>query len=82
MPTAYAIANEGRRIVGCERVSLVLWKRGRCEVLAVSGLDSLDRRAAQVKRLAELTRCVLKALASRFGIRTRPAMCRRKSKRR
>jgi multidrug efflux pump subunit AcrA (membrane-fusion protein) len=61
MPTAYAIANEGRRIVGCERVSLVLWKRGRCEVLAVSGLDSLDRRAAQVKRLAELTRCVLKA---------------------
>ncbi|WP_254509921.1 efflux RND transporter periplasmic adaptor subunit [Anatilimnocola floriformis] len=61
MPTAYAIANEGRRIVGCERVSLVLWKNGRCEVLAVSGLDSLDRRAAQVKRLAELTRCVLKA---------------------
>ena len=61
MPTAYAIANEGRRIVGCERVSLVLWNRGRCEVLAVSGLDSLDRRAAQVKRLAELTRCVLKA---------------------
>lgn len=60
-PTAYAIANEGRRIVGCERVSLVLWKRGRCEVLAVSGLDSLDRRAAQVKRLAELARCVLKA---------------------
>jgi len=61
MPTAYAIANEGRRIIGCERVSLILWKAGRCEVLAVSGLDSLDRRAAQVKRLAELTRCVLKA---------------------
>lgn len=61
MPTAYAIANEGRRIAGCDRVSLVLWKHGRCEVLAVSGLDSLDRRALQVKRLAELTRCVLKA---------------------
>lgn len=60
-PTAYAIANEGRRIVGCDRVSLVLWKHGRCEVRAVSGLDSLDRRAVQVKRLAELTRAVLKA---------------------
>jgi multidrug efflux pump subunit AcrA (membrane-fusion protein) len=61
MPTAYAIVNEGRRIAGCDRVSLVQWKNGRCEVLAISGLDSLDRRAAQVKKLAELTRCVLKA---------------------
>ncbi|WP_425615958.1 efflux RND transporter periplasmic adaptor subunit [Anatilimnocola sp. NA78] len=61
LPTAYAIVNEGRRIAGCDRVSLLLWKNGRCEVLAISGLDSLDRRAVQVKRLAELTRCVLKA---------------------
>ncbi|QDU31168.1 HlyD family secretion protein [Anatilimnocola aggregata] len=61
LPTAYAIVNEGRRIAGCDRVSLILWKQGRCEVLAISGLDSLDRRAVQVKRLAELTRCVLKA---------------------
>jgi multidrug efflux pump subunit AcrA (membrane-fusion protein) len=60
LPTAYAIVNEGRRIVGCERVSLVLWKNGRCEVLAISGLDSLDRRAKQVKLLAELCRAVLK----------------------
>lgn len=60
-PTAYAIANEGRRITGCDRMSLVLWKNGRCEVRAVSGLDSLDRRAKQVKCLAELTRAVLKA---------------------
>jgi multidrug efflux pump subunit AcrA (membrane-fusion protein) len=60
-PTAYAIVNEGRRIIGCDRVSLVLWNHGRCEVSAVSGLDSLDRRAKQVKRLADLTRTVLKA---------------------
>jgi multidrug efflux pump subunit AcrA (membrane-fusion protein) len=58
-PTAYAIVNEGRRIAGCERVSLVQWTHGRCEVLAISGLDSLDRRAKQVKLLAELSRAVL-----------------------
>jgi len=60
LPTAYTIVNDGRRIVGCERVSLVQWSHGRCEVLAISGLDSLDRRAKQVKLLTELSRAVLK----------------------
>jgi multidrug efflux pump subunit AcrA (membrane-fusion protein) len=52
--TAAVIANEGRRLIGCDRVSVVLTRGRRCRVEAVSGLDSLDRRAAQVRALARL----------------------------
>ncbi len=59
--TAYVIANEGRRIIGCDRVSVVLVKGGRCQIRAVSGLDSIERRAEQVKQLQTLTAAVVRA---------------------
>jgi multidrug efflux pump subunit AcrA (membrane-fusion protein) len=56
--TAYTIVNESRRLIGCDRVSLTI-RRGRTEhVAAVSGLDTLDRRADQVQRLGRLTHVV------------------------
>jgi len=52
--TSYTIANEGRRLIGCDRLS-VLIRRGRhYRVEAVSGLDRVDSRAAHVRRMEKL----------------------------
>jgi multidrug efflux pump subunit AcrA (membrane-fusion protein) len=58
--TSYALVNEGRRFIGCDRVSLALRYCGSCRIEAVSGLDSIDRRSAEVKRLAALASAVLR----------------------
>jgi multidrug efflux pump subunit AcrA (membrane-fusion protein) len=55
-----AIVNEGRRLVGCDRVSLAIRYGSHCRIEAVSGLDSIERRAAEVKQLAALATAVLK----------------------
>ncbi len=58
--TAYAIANEGRRLIGCDRVSVGLMQGSRCHIKAVSGLDSIERRSEQVKTLSRLATAVVK----------------------
>lgn len=59
--TAFILANEARRIIGCDRVS-VLVKRGRTLRLeAVSGQESIERRASAVQALESLVRVVAKA---------------------
>jgi len=57
--TAYAIANEGRRVVRCDRMTVVLCRGAKCKVAAISGLDSVDRRANMVVLLEELASRVL-----------------------
>lgn len=57
---AYAVANDGRRIIGCDRLSFLLRQADRATTQAVSGLDALDRRAAQVQRLEQLTAVVIR----------------------
>lgn len=57
--TAYAIANEGRRLLGVDRVSVVVRRHERVQVLAVSGLDTIDNRAGEVARMAALVSTVL-----------------------
>lgn len=59
--TAYAIANEGRRVLGVDRVSVVVRRGAKCEILAVSGVDTIDRRAAEVAALARLATLVVTA---------------------
>ena len=59
--TAYTIANEARRLIDCDRVSVLLGKGRNCQVKAVSGLDSIERRAAQVRKLNLLAATVIKA---------------------
>ena len=61
--TAYVIANEGRRVIDCDRVSVVLKKGRRCKVESVSGLDSIERRADQIKRLGSLAKTTIKGSA-------------------
>ena len=58
--TAYTLVNESRRLIGCDRVSLTVRRGGHQSVTAVSALDSLDRRADQVKRLGTLASAVAK----------------------
>jgi multidrug efflux pump subunit AcrA (membrane-fusion protein) len=58
--TAYALVNDGRQMIGCDRVSLAIRCGGCCEIEAVSGLDAIDRRAAEVQCLARLAEAVLR----------------------
>ena len=59
--TIYAIANEGRQFVECDRVSVALKDGRRFKIQAVSGLDTIERRAEQIKLLNRLTQTVVKA---------------------
>lgn len=53
-PTAYAVVNEGRRWIECDRVSLATFARGRCRLQAASGVDRLEQRSDSVRRLEAL----------------------------
>jgi multidrug efflux pump subunit AcrA (membrane-fusion protein) len=56
----YSIVNEGRRLIGCDRVSLAVQDGGKLRVVAVSGLDTIDRRASEVRHLSKLAQAVAK----------------------
>ena len=57
--TAYTIANEGRRLIGCDRVSIAFRRGSRCTVEAVSGQDMLDKRSNTVTLLGKLAAAVV-----------------------
>ena len=59
--TIYTLANESRRLIGCDRVSVAIGTGRNCRVKSVSGLDSIERRADQVKQLNLLAAAVIKA---------------------
>ncbi|MCA9265695.1 MAG: HlyD family efflux transporter periplasmic adaptor subunit [Planctomycetales bacterium] len=59
--TAYTIANEGRRLIGCDRVSVALRKGTRCKIEAVSGQDTMDTRASSVVLLGKLATAVMRS---------------------
>ena len=49
--TAFAIANESRRLLNCDRVSVAKWNGRRCKVTAISSQDRFDNRANVVRKL-------------------------------
>jgi multidrug efflux pump subunit AcrA (membrane-fusion protein) len=57
--TAYTIANEGRRLVECDRVSVAIKKGRKCSIEAVSGQDVVDKRSNTVTLLAHLANAVV-----------------------
>jgi len=59
--TIYAIANEGRRLIDCDRVSVATMHGSRCVVKSVSGLDTIERRSDQVKALGRLATAVVRS---------------------
>lgn len=59
--TAFVLANEARRIIGCDRVSVLIKKRRKLRLEAVSGQESIERRATAVRAIESLARVVAKA---------------------
>jgi len=57
--TAYTIANEGRRLIECDRVSVAIRKGDRCHIEAVSGQDMVDKRSNTVRLLGRLATVVV-----------------------
>jgi len=57
-PTAYEIANEGRRLIQCDRVTVLVRRRRQWRVVAVSGADTANRRAAALRHLERLAAAV------------------------
>ena len=56
--TSYVIANEGRRLIDCDRVSVAIRKGKKCVIEAVSGQDTFDKRSNTVSMLARLATAV------------------------
>ena len=52
--TAYTVANEGRRLIECDRVSVAIRKGNKCRIEAVSGQDLFDKRSNTVRLLGAL----------------------------
>lgn len=59
--TAYTIANEGRQVIECDRVSVAIKKGGSCKVIAISGQDTIESRSNIVSALNKLTTRVVAA---------------------
>ena len=57
--TAYTIANEGRRLIGCDRVSVAIRHGGSCPIEAVSGQDTFDKRSNVTVLLGKLATAVV-----------------------
>ncbi|MBI1311733.1 HlyD family efflux transporter periplasmic adaptor subunit [bacterium] len=55
---ATAIANDGRQLIGCDRLSVALRHGAKYQLIAVSGLESIDRRSVVVRHAQELIRRV------------------------
>lgn len=55
---AYAAANDGRRLIEADRVSVLIRRGRRWELTAVSGLQVVETRSAAAKALAELATVV------------------------
>jgi multidrug efflux pump subunit AcrA (membrane-fusion protein) len=56
---AYTIANEGRRLIECDRLSVAIRKGKKCVVEAISGQDLFDKRSNIVRMLNHLATAVV-----------------------
>ncbi|HZZ28740.1 MAG TPA: HlyD family efflux transporter periplasmic adaptor subunit [Pirellulales bacterium] len=59
--TAYTLANEGRRLIDCDRVSVAIHKGRKSKIEAVSGQETFDKRSNQVTLLGKLATVVVRA---------------------
>jgi multidrug efflux pump subunit AcrA (membrane-fusion protein) len=59
--TACIVANEGRRLIGCDRVSIAIKKGRKCKVQAISGQDTIENRSNIVTALNNLATRVVAA---------------------
>jgi multidrug efflux pump subunit AcrA (membrane-fusion protein) len=59
--TAYAIANEGRRLIECDRVGVAILRGGKAKVIAISGQDAIENRSNIISSLNQLSTRVIKS---------------------
>jgi hypothetical protein len=52
---AYTVANEGRRLIGSDRVSVAINRGSTCHIEAISGQDTLENRSNIVHLLSQLS---------------------------
>ncbi len=57
--TAYTIANEGRRLIECDRVSVAITRGRKTKIEAVSGQDTFDKRSNTITLLTRLAKSVV-----------------------
>jgi multidrug efflux pump subunit AcrA (membrane-fusion protein) len=58
---AFEVANVGRQLIDCDRVTVAIRKGHAFRLLAVSGVDSINRRSNAVRRLEDLASRVARA---------------------
>ena len=58
--TCSNVANETRRLLECDRVSIVLRQRGRFRLFSISGQPSINRRSNTTKLIEKLAQRILK----------------------
>lgn len=56
--TAYIIANEGRILINCDRLSVLQRTGSTYRLIAASGVDAIERRSESVQRLEALVGCI------------------------
>jgi hypothetical protein len=56
---AFHIANEGRRLIGCDRLSVATVEAKKCKIEAVSGTDVVEKRSNLVQLMRALVDSVL-----------------------
>jgi multidrug efflux pump subunit AcrA (membrane-fusion protein) len=56
--TAYEVANEGRRVLDCDRLSVLMASGRRCRLLATSGVSRFERRSGAARRLEKIAQMV------------------------
>ncbi len=59
--TSFKVANDGKRLVGCDRLSVTLKVGGRTMVEAVSGQEVVEQRANLIRELTRLCKVVLRS---------------------
>ena len=57
--TAYTIVNEGRRMIGCDRVAVALQRGRKCTVEAISGQDVIENRSNIITTLNVLSQRIV-----------------------
>lgn len=60
-PTAYAVANEARRLLNADRASIAIWDGSQCKIRAISSQDRFDNRANVVKRLRAVANAAVRS---------------------
>lgn len=59
--TTFTLANEGRRLTSSDRLSVLLCSGRKARLTVVSGLDTIDHRAAEVRQMEQLATKVIAA---------------------